>query len=261
MGGFATGQKIEPEIKETEWGKKARTYLEELYQGMGDIEFPELEVPGMAPLEQKSLGMIEERMGRGIDYPMIYEMARNELMKTMRGEGYDPSESMLYRGIEAKSKQEESEALAEVSRRAQLGGMLYSEPTQRTMGETTSRFAADRMRILGGLTESERARQYGSIMPAMEMGRYEIERPLALETENIGLGMTYGARPREIATARAQAGYQKEFQELMFPYETGTQISSALMNYQPWYTPQYRPSALSQWGKFGTDLLDAIIPG
>lgn len=258
MGGFFQGQEIQPEIKETEWGKKARKYLEDIQAGLGDVEFPELDIAELSPLEQKTLSMIEARMDKGIEYPQIYQTGREELMKTMRGE-YDPAESQLYAGFRAASEMEEKEALGELARRSQLGGMLYSEPTQRAMGETMQRYSAGRQQMLGGLTEAERARQYGSIMPAMAAGQYEIERPLALEMENIGLGMGYGSRPREIEQAKGASIYQRQMQELMFPYETGTQISSALMQYQPWYTPQYRQSGFSQLLGFGTQLGAAYL--
>ena len=84
-------------------------------------------------------------------------------------------------------------------------------------------------------------------------------------------GAFYGALPREIQQQRAQAGYQTQLGNILFPYQNQAQIANQLLGYQPWYQPQFyeEPSTFSKissaagplLGKLGGNLLGGAFGG
>ena len=195
-----------PQIKETPWAPEVRRYLQNL---MGqNVRFPTRQVPGITTTEQQAQGVLSNLLAGG-----TFE---------------DPAKSQYYRGLREESQAEEDRAVNQLRRRQQKMGMFASTPGVAGEGRLRNQFANQRNQILGGLYESERAR----------------DNPYT----RLAAVQQYGGLPRQIETEQAGANYQTALQNLTFPYQTQAQLANLLMNYQPWYQPQYyqQPSQFAQ---------------
>lgn len=228
MAKFFEGETEElpgPKKLESEEEKQARSWLLDLMKRTA----PLLQVPGMMGYEQAGQDILGSMLGA--DLPEGYQLGMSELQKTMGGE-YDPFTSPYYQGLREASRREEEEGVSRLRRGSQLGGMFYSEPSQRTEAEYRGRMGTGRTSILGGMLETERGRRYGAIPQAMQYGQYAEMQPY----RQLGAIQQYGALPRQIAGQQAGAAYQQQ----MFPYTNQAQLAQMLLAYKPdYYQPQF----------------------
>ena len=194
---------FEPKIEELPGPKRMKTpeggeALQFLLSLMsGNLDFPERQVPGMTGDEQAREGLFRSLMA---------------------GEGFqDPRTSPLYQGLRDESFAEEQRGAGMMRHRAQLAGGGRTSGAVRAEGDFRADMSRGRQSILGGLFESERER-YGPQTQLMAADRL-------------------GSRPREVATAQAGAQYQKQFQDLMAPFNLQGPIAQDLMD--PIYQPQF----------------------
>ena len=140
----------------------------------------------------------------------------------------DPRESDYYQGLRAESMAEEDRGVGGLRRRSQLAGMGPSTGAAMGEGRYRSSMGNRRLSLLGGLYNQERERDnpYTRLQAVSQ----------------------YGGLPREIQNQQGQALYNQQYGNMMFPYQNQAPIANQLLNYQPWYQPQYAqtPSMFSQ---------------
>ena len=229
MSKFFEGEEKElpgPRMIEAPSEKEARSFLLNLLkQGA-----PLMGVPGMMGYEPEGQEILGKMLEAGL--PEGYHLGMGELAKTLTGE-YDPFTSPYYQGLREASKREEEEGVGGLRRGSQLGGMFYSEPSQRTEAEYRARMGTGRQSLLGRMYETERGRRYGAIPTALQYGQYAEQQPY----RQLGAIQQYGGLPRQIAGAQELAKYQ----QLMFPYTNQAQLAQMLLAYKPdWYQPQFQ---------------------
>ncbi len=230
-----------PEIKETPWGEEAREHLTSLMGTTPDI--PLLQTAGMT--EQDRLGQsILKQLGEGaFDMPEIYHAAIEQLMKTFAGE-YDPRTSDFYKGYRTEMDEMMGGDIEASRREAQLGGGLYSDYSAGAANQLRRNYANQKLTTLGGMYEGERANMLNAVPTALNASMMPTQKASGIATL---LGQ-YGGLGREIEQKRHDAKYNQNLMTEMFPYEYGSNIASTLLNYQPWYQPQFyeQPSVFSQ---------------
>ncbi|HUU54499.1 MAG TPA: hypothetical protein VMY87_06220 [Armatimonadota bacterium] len=234
--GFFTGEA--PKLKTiplTPEQEQAQNYLRRLLSQSRKVDIPTLGVAGMGSAEQQAQTLLEQYLSQA---PRGYEAGMAELERTLGG-GYDPLASEYWKGFREQSALDEAKSVAGLRRGAQAGGMYYSEPSMRTEGDLRARYGADRSALLGSLYEAERARMQGAVPQIMQYGQEPVNR--------VGVGMQYGALPRELDQARRDAEYNTLLQKVMLPYTTGAGIAGNLWQMQPTsYMTQGKPSGFSQ---------------
>ena len=195
MSGSFTGSTKDadaPVLQETPWAPEAREWLSNLLYGSG--EAPMLQVPGMTGTEQQGQDVLQQILSGG-----TFE---------------DPATSDFYKGFRAESQAEEERAVSQTQRGAQLSGMGASTGAAKAGGDIRSGFANNRLQMLGGLYDAERAR----------------DNPY---TRLAAVGQ-YGGLPRQIEGQQGMA----QFGQQMFPYEQQAPLAQQMLGYQPWYQPQ-----------------------
>ena len=228
------------ESPEMQAGIKA---LQTLLESITNLQIPKM---AMTPAEERAQSLLFNLMGQPV--PDIYKKGEAELGRTLEG-GYEPATSPYYSALRKASEIEEAKGVSDIRRRSQLGGMLLSEPSERTEAEYRERAGASRGMMLGGLTEAERTRRFGAVPLALQ---YSQQRP---EYQALAAAKQYGGLPRDIAL--------QNLQNMLIPYQLGTPIAQALSSYQPYYQPQYmqKPSGfenLMRVLELGADVFSTI---
>ncbi len=205
--GFFSGEEAEvKQVPVAGWQKKGINWILDLLERPAP-EFPTAPVAGMTPTEEMAQGVLANLLGGG-----AFE---------------DPRTSPLYGGLRAESMAEEERGVSALRRRGQAAGMYHSTPSYRAEGEYRGQMARGRESILGGLYESERAR----------------DNPYT----RLAAVAAYGGLPRLLEQAGGEAGYQSELQRLMFPYTGQAPLAQSLMSSQPsYYMTSPQPSGFSQ---------------
>jgi hypothetical protein len=261
FGGYE--QAPPPELLTTEYTEPAMTALSNLAYGelptLPTVNLPQITLPGVSELEQKLIdygsSIITNLMANQGKMPEAYELGMAEIKKTL-GETYDPFTSAFYQGLRETSLKEEEAGVGQVRRRSQLGGMLYSEPSERTEAEYRATMGTGRTTMLGEMYETERGRKQAMIPQLLQYGQFEQNIPYANLQAIEGFAPTAGL-PRNIASQQAiinqQTGVQQALanqqvgiQQAMLPYTAQAPILSELANYGNWYEPEmyYQPGLL-----------------
>jgi hypothetical protein len=157
------------------------------------------------------------------------QTSQDILSKILAGETFaDPRISPYYQGLRQEINTETEKGVAALNRRGQSAGMYNSTPAARAEGDYRADMSAKTLSILGGLYETERNR----------------DNPYT----RLQAGMTYGSLPRQLEQEGMNAGYESSLQDILFPYQYQAPLAQNMLNYQPWYQPQYyqQPSMFSQ---------------
>ena len=231
MGDFfssSTKRMPGPEIKETPWGPEMRDYLTNLMKTRQPQQFA-----CMTDIERQGQGLLDTYLGQG--QPEAYTLGMDQLRSTLTG-GYDPSTSQYYQGLRSQMEAQEGQNVADLRRRQQLGGMFSSGPAYRAEGELRGTAASQRNVLLGGLYEQERQKQMAASGQALGYAQYGDQSQLA----KLAAAQQYGSLPRDIQDKRYAADWQNQAYR--------SQLAQMLMQYAPWYQPQYAqtPSPFSQ---------------
>jgi len=217
-----------PQLLESTQQKYGAEQMQSLLASLQAGQAPTLDIEGLSALEQQSLSLLGSFIGQGL--PSAYTTALGELEKTVAG-GYDPAKSPLYQSMVAESERLTEGGLAQIATQAELGGMLGSTGRMAAQGEYLGATQNELMRQLGLMTEAERGRQFGAVPLLLQAGQGQ----QAMQLGQIGAGMQYGQLPRQIEQARSEAAFQQQ----MMPYTQGAQIAGQLMQYAPFYQPQF----------------------
>lgn len=226
-------------IPDSPEGKKARTFLTGLFER--NLQFPTQTIPGLSGMEKEGQGIVRNWMRSGTTPGVA--TATNELSRTVKG-GYDPVNSMAFKGYRAQSKLEEDEAVAALKRSLQLKGMNASSPETRAEGKTRRGYSADRMSFLGDLFGRERDRQLGAAPVLADVARTGDRETV----EKAQVGAQFGAAERMVETAQEQAIFDAVMRTLLAPYNeqmnaAGTVLGEPRYMYDPGVTS---PSIFSQ---------------
>lgn len=255
-------KKVEPEILETPWQKQVRARIEELatrpYQPYTGRRFAEY------PFRDTLKSALSQYISR--TEPALYGLAQSELQKTLSGE-YNPATSPYYEAFRKEALREEQDALNRLRRAAQLGGMLYSTPTQqaeaRLIADTTNRLAT----LLGQLAEAERVRRLQSVPTAISVGEFLSQSPLRTAQAITAISPLLKAIEEE----PLEFEYQQFKEGQMWPYTVQTPLLQTLLGYAPWYYPVYtkKPSlferitgavgSIMPFMNFGSSLLGSTL--
>jgi len=229
-GSSGSGWEAKPDTEEK---KKARNFLVNLLDE--NIVFPTKQVPGLSGLERESAGMIRDWMGTGT--PAGVTAATNELTKTVKG-GYDPVNSMAYKGYRDASKLEEASAINAMKRGMQIRGMNASSPEVGKEGRTRRGYSADRMGYLGQMYENERGRQTAAAPILAGISTQTANEP----ARKAQAGAQFGMAERMIETAQEEALYEAAMRTLLAPYYEKLNVAGTLINEE---THAYNPGVQS----------------
>ena len=130
----------------------------------------------------------------------------------------DPRDSDLYAGLRQEAQLLQGEGLSALRRRAGLSGMFNSSGAVGQEGNFLARSNASLLSQLGGLYNQERNRDN------------PYTRLAALQQ--------YGSLPRDVQNQQNTAAYNQQLGQFNVPYQQAG-IAQQLLNYQPWYQPQY----------------------
>lgn len=189
------------------------------------IVMPLLEVAGMTPTELQIQNMLQSWLQTSPTESKAYQLGLGEIEKTL-GEFYDPRTSDYWKGYRELSEMEQEKGVADIRRRQQLGGGLYSEPGMRQESEYIRGVGAERTRHLGELYERERDRMTAAVAQALGYAGFEE----ASAATRLQLGSTIGAIPREIEQMRNLAAYQQALGTKQSAWET--QLAQAQLQQQ-----------------------------
>jgi hypothetical protein len=186
-------------------------YQKQAVYGMMDLlktpTLPQRQVAGMSSAEQASQGVLSSILS-GASFQ-------------------DPRSSDLYRGLRNESLTEETRGVDALRRRAQLGGMFNSGTSLAGEGQYRQGMANNRLSLLGGLYDQERAR----------------DNPYT----RLAAGAQYGALPRQIEQAGMDTAYQNAMAPIEFQYGPLMQALQALFGMAPTsYMTAPEPSMFSQ---------------
>jgi len=193
------------------------------------ISYPRLQIAGLTESEKEAQGILSDYLTSGT--PTAITQAKDYYSGVLGG-GYDPRTSPYYQGYREQSQFEEDEAMNTLRRRMQLSGVGASTPAIEQEIAGRGQFAANRQQLLGQLYEAERAKQQGAAQNLAQLGQYEEAQPI----RKMAATQEYGALPRTIEQARANALYEKLVQELLFPYIYKAPIKQFLLQ-EPRYSP------------------------
>ncbi len=167
----------------------------------------------------------------------LTDAAGGELFKTLTG-GYDPSTSEYYKATRNAMRSQVNEGLNQLKRNAQLGGMLYSTPTQDAEAKYLSNATNNLNGILGQLALTERQNRLNAVPAAMQVGNYQANQPL--QTAN-AIGQ-YGSLLQSINQQPLDWQYQQYQDAMNYPYQYQLPIAQALANpsMYDWQYPVYQ---------------------
>ncbi len=213
-----------------------------LQQAPPTMNIPLLQVAGMTGTERYVQDMLSDYLRTKATDSTAYQLGLGEIEKTLGGDFYDPRTSDFWKGFREVSEMEQEQGVADIRRRGQLGGGLYSEPGMRTEADYIKGMGAERTMQLGQLYERERDRKTNAVAQALGYAGFEEQGT----TNRLQLGSTIGAIPREIEQMRNLAKYQQllgqeqaDFQSAMIPYTYGSAIAGTLL--PQWYIDQSQP--------------------
>jgi len=158
---------------------------------------------GLGANEQMVQGLLSKFLGTSATEGEAYQLGMGELQKTLGGEFYDPKTSDFWKGFRDVSKMEQEQGVADIRRRGQLGGGLFSTGVAREETGYQARKEAERTGMLGGLYERERDRKTSAVGQALGFAGFEE----AGKVSRIGLGATVGAIPRQVEQGKLSRQY------------------------------------------------------
>jgi hypothetical protein len=239
-------QKPEPELLEIPGAEgQSVDYLTNVLQ---NYEAPTQNIPlmqtaGLTGTEQIVQDMLKKYLATSPTESKAYQLGLGEIEKTLGGEFYDPKSSGFWEGFRELSEMEQEKGVANLRRRGQLGGGLYSEPSERAESEYIRGMGAERTKLLGSLYESERNRMTNAVAQALGYAGFEEQG----ETSRLQLGSTIGAIPRQIEQQKYTAEHAQKLGQTQADYQSdvfgaGMQMAAAESLKPQWYIDQSQPA-------------------
>lgn len=228
--------------EQTEARSKLTSLMNQSYQPYTEQRYADF------PMQSELQNSLTSYANRGSN--ALTDAAANQLQKTLTG-GYDPSTSEYYKATRNAMQSNMNEGINQLQRNAQLGGMLYSTPTQdstaKYIGNTTNSMNG----ILGQLALQERQNQLNAVPQAMSVGQYQDNQPL--QTAN-AIG-TYGSLLQSINQQPLDFAYQQYQDAQNWGYDKQAPLAQYLAspsNYD-WQYPVYQTTtkkgSAGQWGQ------------
>jgi hypothetical protein len=216
MGLFTKKQKLKiiPRTKESKFGGQ---YLMDIVKG-GAPTIPTREVADLTPMQQM---LMKELPGILEGTKTSAELAKGEMRKTIEG-GYDPLTSPEYRGLREETERRQTKGLTTLRQGAELGGMLKSTPRLGAESDFLAASESNLLKQLGAMFERERVRKGEAARDIQGVEGQKIGQVAAVG----GLAET----ERMVEEQRNQALYAAAIQQILFPYQTMSNIASALLN-------------------------------
>lgn len=251
-------EEITPQLLETEEQKQSKDWLSNL------LNTPYQQYTGQMFGSYPYQSQLKENLGQyvGRDMPELYGAAQSELMKTLTG-GYDPYTSDYYKSAREGALREEQSAVNRLRRGAQLGGMMYSTPRIEAEGKTVAQTQNNLANILGQLSLQERQNRLNAVPTAMSTGQQISNMPI----ENMQAIMSVSPVLKALEEEPLQYAQQQFMNEQLFPYQYQLPVAQSLLNYAPWYYPQYGQTG-GGYGQLGSGvgsllggLVGSIFPG
>jgi len=239
-------QKPEPELLEIPGAEgQSVEYLTNILQNYQapTQNIPLLQTAGMTGTEQTVQNLLKQYLGTSPTESKAYQLGMGEIEKTLGGEYYDPRESDFWKGFRELHETEQEQGVADIRRRGQLGGGLYSDPNMRAESEYIGGMGAERTMQLGGLYEKERDRATNAVAQALGYAGFEEQG----ETSRLQLGSTIGAIPRLIEQQKYTAEHAQKLGQTQADYQSdvfgaGMQMAAAESLKPQWYIDQSQPA-------------------
>ena len=202
-------------------------------------DVPLLDVAGISGAERTTQDLLKKFLGTSATEGEAYQLGIGELKKTLGGEFYDPKTSDFWQGFRETSKMEQEEGVADIRRRGQIGGGLFSTGVAREETGYIARKGAERTTMLGGLFERERDRKTSAVGQALGYAGFEE----AGKTSRLAAGSTIGALPRQIQQARHQATFNQANDQVNADYlssilQTQVQTGAAEQLMPQWHVDE-----------------------
>ena len=198
----------EPELLEVPGAEGLSVdYFKELM----DYEAPKKDIPlqgvaGMSTAEQTVQGLLAKFLGTDATEGEAYQLGMGELKKTLGGEFYDPRKSDFWQGFRDVSKMEQEQGVADIRRRGQLGGGLFSTGVAKIEQDYIGKEGSKRQMMLGGLYEKERDRKTSAVNQALGYAGFGEQGKM----NRLTAGSTIGALPRIIEGQRKEALFNQQ---------------------------------------------------
>lgn len=253
LGGIFGGKRkrVRPEIMEPPQYREAREsiwgYLKPRI-GRKPEAYPGEFIAPMAPLEERALGRVGERLDAPMPEP--FGWAGEEIRKTLAAE-YDPATSPFYAAHREQAQRELEEAREMMRDIAAGTGRYFGGVRVEQERELVGEHIRDLAMRSAEMAERERERRLGVVPYAMKLGLMEEEIP----GRRIEEAMQYGELPRELEQLELAALYQdwlrRKKEERMYP-QMAMDFARTPVAYQ---YPRYRPS---WWERHGEGLTGAL---
>lgn len=170
----------------------------------------------------------------------LFNFSQSELAKTLNTDTYDPYKGEYYKSLRDEAMANNTDAVKQVRRGAQLGGMLYSQPRVQAEGDVASSTARGLNTTLAGLAENERARKLSAVPTAMSVGQ-QIDNQPVLSMSAIS---QFSPLLQAIGQAPLDFNYSEFLREQDYPFKKSQVANSLLQNGQASY--YYPPTNYSQ---------------
>ena len=234
-------QKKDPELLEI---PGAEGLSVDYFKDLMGYQAPTMNIPlegtaGMGANELTTQNLLAKFLGTDATQGEAYQLGMGEIKKTLGGEFYDPRTSDFWKGYREVSAMEKEEGVADIRRRGQLGGGLFSTGVAREETGYIAKKGAESEMLLGSLYEKERDRKTGAVGQALGYAGFEE----AGKASRIGLGATVGAIPRGIEQQKLTSKYAQALGQEKADYtssilETATQTGAAEQLMPQWNIDQ-----------------------
>lgn len=223
-------------VPQTENQKAAEKRLMSL--GTQPVNFPTAQVAPLSDIETTGLDELRKLIatGGGGDIELSQDVLRGIVNAPT-----NPLADPRFEAFQQFSRDEEARTIGSTRRGAQKGGVFKGSQSQIAEGETRSRFAGERMSVLGNLIQEGIDRK---LIASTQLNRQAVDTPLKL----VQAAMSAGATPRMIEQLLEDADFQQKIQTLLFPFDTQAPILQSILNKEAFaYNPgTTSPSIFSQ---------------
>jgi len=214
---MGSGRK-EPELLEIPGaeGESVEFFSDLMHKTLRGQNIPLEGTAGLSTNEQMVQNLLGGYLGKDTTGGEAYQLGMGELKKTLGEEFYDPKTSDFWKGFRDVSKMEQEEGVADIRRRGQIGGGLFSTGVAREEIGYQARKEAERTGMLGGLYERERDRKISAVGQALGYAGFEKE-----STESkLKFGATLGQIPRTVEQGKLSRQYVQTLGQERADYAT-----------------------------------------
>ena len=164
-------------------------------------------IAGLGANELTTQNLLTKFLGTTAKGSEGYKLGMGELKKTLGGEFYDPKTSDFWKGYRETSEMEQEQGVADLRRRGQLGGGLFSTGVAREEAGYVKGMGVERTMQLGALYEKERDRKTHAVGQALGYAGFEEQGTM----NRLTAGSTIGAIPRLVENQKLEALFNQIF--------------------------------------------------